>query len=117
MAFKLIISDTVTVPVKGFMTDETGRQQPVEFRLTCKRKRVSELKQADAARRQVGSPEPFDPADFMRDVTTGWHDMLDAAGQPLAFSVSGLDELLDIPGIAQIAFASYARENGAREKN
>jgi hypothetical protein len=117
MAFKLIVSDTVIVPVKGVISDANGKPVQFAFKLKCSRKKVSELKQADDLKRAADPTERFDHAEFIRGVAVGWEDVQDEGGQPREFSESGLAELMDIGGMAVLAFNSYARENGAREKN
>lgn len=58
-------------------------------------------------------------ADWLLQVLQGWHDVVDAQGQPLAFNRDTLDQLLDAyPRSSQEIFDAYvAALVGARRKN
>lgn len=112
MSFRLVISDTVAVPVAGSIPDATGRAAPFSFTLTCRRLPASELRAAIEAN-EATVPE------FVTSVVQGWSGLQDEAGQALPFSAAALEQLLDIVGMAGVAFAAYVQACGAkgREKN
>ncbi|WP_119157432.1 hypothetical protein [Caldimonas tepidiphila] len=110
MAFKLVVSNTVAVPVKGVISDEAGKSVPFNFSLTCERLTAAELKSViDSKETLVG--------EVVQRVAQGWSGVLDAEGQPLPYSDAGLAQLLDIPGIASLCFGAYIQAVGAKEKN
>ena len=58
--------------------------------------------------------------DFMAEVITGWSGqrlVLDADGQPAAFSPDALNALLNVAGVAAVLFNAYLKDCGAKEKN
>lgn len=109
MAFKLSVSDTVTVPVKGHIPNAAGAAQPFAFSLVCRRLKGATL------RALVKDPEQ-EVAPFVCDVTSGWQGVLDEDDQPLPFSQQGLAELLDIVGMPGLVFAAYIDACGAKGK-
>ena len=109
MAFKLKVSDTVLVPVKGEMKDEAGRSAAFSFSLVCKRLMADELREL-LERRDATVAESLVP------LTQGWRDVLDEDGKPVEFSSDALAALLNFPGVAGLAFQAYLTEVGARGK-
>lgn len=110
MVFKLIERNTVAVPVKGEIADESGKTERFDFSLLCRRLG------ADALSEQLKDSERSIKA-FMLDVTEGWRNVADADGNPVPFSESHLDELLETPGMAQLAFQCYLKEQAVKAKN
>ena len=109
MAFRLVVSQTVAVPVQGRVPDESGRPTLFNFTLLCRRLPASELKHAiDQTERTV--------AEFLASVVEGWEHVLDADGKPVPFSASALQQLLDIVGMATLCFQAYLEGCGARGK-
>lgn len=111
MAFKLIARDIVQVPVKGVLANETGKAEPFDFSLTCRRLG------ADAMRDQLKAGGERSLKEFMAPLVQGWRGVLDAQGNAVDFNPDALDALLDTPGLAALVFESYAKEQAAREKN
>lgn len=110
MAFKLIARNLCTVPVKGFLKDESGKPERFEFTLICRRTGAGDLRnKLDEAGRNT--------IHFMTEVVEGWKGVNDEAGNPVAFSDETLAALLDTPGLANLAFEAYIEQQGAREKN
>lgn len=110
MAFKLVVSNTVSVPVKGVLTDAQGRAEPFAFQLVCKRLGAADLARAvDARDKAVG--------EFLAEVVQGWSGVNDGDANAITYSDEALRQLLDVPGLAVLAFQAYLREVGAREKN
>lgn len=112
MSFRLVISDTVAVPVAGAIPDANGRPVPFTFSLVCRRMPARELRAA------IESNEAT-VAEFVTSVVQGWSGLQDDAGQALPFSPAALEQLLDIVGMAGIAFSAYVQACGVkgREKN
>lgn len=110
MAFKLIERNTVPVTVKGKIADEHGKTEIFDFILTCKRLGADALQDALKT-------EDRNLKSFMADVVEGWKGVHDAAGAPVDFTPDALDQLLDVPGVAGLAFKTYLEEQGARAKN
>lgn len=110
MAFKLVERNTVPVTVKGKIADENGKTEIFDFTLICKRMGADALQDAlKTEDRNIKS--------FMADVVEGWKGVLNQDGVNVAFNEEALDQLLDVPGIAGIAFKTYLEEQGARAKN
>ena len=110
MAFKLIARNLCTVPVKGFLKEESGKPERFEFTLICRRTGAGDLrKKLDEAGRNT--------IDFMTEVVESWKGVNDEVGNPVVFSEEALATLLDTPGLANMAFDAYLVEQGAREKN
>lgn len=109
MSFKLVISDTVTVPVKGTIPNAAGAPQAFSYSLVCERLKADTLRaMMDANERTV--PE------FLAGVVSDWAGVLDDDGQPLPFNHDGLAALFNIVGMAGVAFAAYLEACGARGK-
>ncbi len=109
MAFKLAISNTVTVPVEGHIPDAAGRKAPFSFRLVCRRLPADELRQAIDAN-DATVPE------FLAGVVTGWEGVQGDDGHELTYTGDGLRELLNIVGMAGVCFQAYLSACGARGK-
>jgi hypothetical protein len=113
--FKVSISDTVLVPVKGIIKDAEGKEQPFEFSLTCKRLAAAEMREDMKDGERPAS-------EIMAKVTTGWKGQglvldPDNGDKPAEFSADALDALLDISGVSMLCFNAFLREVGAKEKN
>lgn len=109
MAFRLVVSDTITVPVSGRLPDANGRAVPFTFTLTARRLPAGELRAAvDANDRTV--PE------FLGSVIRGWSGVLDDQGAELSYSPAALDALLDIVGMSGLIFGAYIEACGVRGK-
>jgi len=110
MPFKLIVSNTVLVPVKGVINDAAGKSSPFSFSLTCQRLNADELKEA------LSSSDTL-VGDVVARVAQDWSGVLDEEGQPVAYSDLALKQLLNIPGVAALCFGAYIQAVGAKEKN
>lgn len=110
MALKLIIRNKLRVPVKGSIADENGKQVPFSFLLLCTRLKQTEI---EAAMADKNAPV----LDFVRDVTNGWEDVLDEAGQPMAFDADNFNMVMDQAGLPGVCFQAYLKEVGAVAKN
>lgn len=110
MAFKLVERNSVAVQVKGEITGDKGTPEAFNFTLHCKRMGVEELQAAlkDDAR---------SVRDFLIDIAHGWSGVIGDEGATLPFTQDALGALLDVPGIAGLAFNSYLEQQGARAKN
>lgn len=109
MAFRLAISNTVTVPVEGHIPDAAGRKAPFSFRLICRRLPADELRNAIDAN-DATVPE------FLGSVVTGWEGVQGDDGHDLTFTGEALRELLNIVGMAGVCFGAYLAACGARGK-
>lgn len=111
MAIRIKVSSTVQFTVKGVINDERGIAQPFEFRLTCWRLSTDEYEAAtqDADGKKL--------VDFMAPLVQSWAGVKDEEGKDIPYTEDALRELFKIPGIAQLAFATYAVEAGAKAKN
>lgn len=109
MSFRLVVSDTIQVPVAGRVPDAAGRMQPFSFTLKARRLPASELKAAvDAS--EVTVPE------FLASLVHGWSGVLDDDGHELPHSSEAFARLMEIVGMAGICFAAYIEACGARGK-
>ncbi|OWW18409.1 hypothetical protein [Noviherbaspirillum denitrificans] len=112
MAFKLAVANTVIVPVK-FTVNNAGKEEQHNFSLDCARLMQNEItaktKQGDGL-----------ISDFMKGVTRNWSDqrlVIDDENNPVPFSAEAFDVMLSLPGLPAVAFNSYLKECGAKEKN
>lgn len=111
MAISLVVSNKIKFKVKGTLKTESGADQPFDFDLVCKRLNTDEVQ---SLKNEEGS---FVYADFMGHVIEGWDGVKDEAKQPVPYTVDAWEALAKIPGVAALAWATYMRENGAKEKN
>ncbi len=107
--FKLAISNTITVPIKGSIPDDKGGAVPFNFTLRCKRLKADELKDAVEQNDRT-------LAQFMADITEGWDGVADAEGNALPYSRAALDELFNIVGMVLLVFQAYMDACGAKGK-
>ncbi len=110
MAFKLVERNSVAVQVKGEITGDKGTPEPFNFTLHCKRMGVEELQAAL-------KDESRSVRDFLVDIAHGWAGVNDAEGTALPFAPAAMGALLDVPGLAALAFSAYLEQQGARAKN
>ena len=109
MAFRLVVSNTVAVPVQGRVPDENGKPVPFNFTLLCRRLPASEL-------RAVIENNDRTVPEFLTSVVEGWDAVLDADGKAVQFTPAGLQQLLEIVGMATVCFQAYLEFCGARGK-
>jgi hypothetical protein len=109
MAFRLVISDTITVPVAGRLPDAGGRMLPFGFTLVCKRLPADQLKA------EVESDERTVP-EFLTGVVQDWTGVQDDAGAELAFHPTALAALLNIVGMSGLIFKAYIEACGVKGK-
>jgi hypothetical protein len=110
MSFKLIVRNKLRVQVKGTINDENGKPVPFSFALLCDRLPQSQI---DAALKNKDESV----VDFLKPITQGWEDMLDATGQPLPFSAEKFDEVMEEAGVPAVCFQAYLKAVGATAKN
>lgn len=111
--YKIVVSDTVAVQVKGALSDADGKPASFKFTLVCKRLNAEEFK----SRMEGGESTT---KDVMQEVTTGWNGqrlVLEEDGTPAEFCADALEALLDINGMANVCFVAYGKESGAHAKN
>ena len=111
MAFKIVVSDTVGVKVKGSMVDAAGITQPFDFTLFCNRL------DSDTINNKLKNESDSSITDFMAEVTTGWQDVRGDDNAIIAFNSQALRQMFNIPGIPMLAFRAYLGDVGAKEKN
>jgi hypothetical protein len=109
VSFRLVVSDTITVPVSGRLPDAAGRMQPFSFTLKARRLPASELRTAVEAS-DTTVPE------FLAGLVHGWSGVLDDEGRELPYSPAALAQLFEIVGMAGIVFQAYIESTGARGK-
>ena len=112
MSFRLVVSDTISVPVAGRLPDASGRAVPFSFTLTARRLPATELLAA------IDNNDRTEP-EFLGSVVRGWSGVQTDDGADLPYSPAALDALLDIVGMAGLVFSSYIEACGvkAKEKN
>lgn len=110
MALKLVVRNKLRVQVKGTQSDENGKQVPFSFVLLCNRKKQSEI---DA----VLADKDALVLDFVRDVTTGWEEVLDAANEAIEFDADSFNMVMEEAGLPTICFQAYLKTVGATAKN
>lgn len=109
MAFRLVISDTITVPVAGRLPDAGGRLVPFAFSLMCRRLPADELRQ------EIESNERTVP-EFLASVVNDWSGVQDDMGKELPFHPSALSSLLNIVGMAGLILKAYIEACGVKGK-
>ena len=112
MSIRLVVSNTVTVRIKGSMTNEHGTPEPFDFSLICDRMDSDEL-------REVAGDSDTLLVDVMAQRCKGWTHVLDEQRAPLPFSEELLRQLLKPVGMAGLAFQAYVKACGVKgqEKN
>lgn len=111
MSISIVISNKVKFKVKGFIKNEAGVDQPFDFDLICRRLDTDEIQE------QKSEDGAFVYADFMEAVIEDWAGVKDDNKQAVPYSDGAWRALAKIPGVAALAWSSYIRENGAKEKN
>ena len=109
MSFKLVVSDTVLVPVSGKIQDAAGRYVPFNFVLTMRRMPEADL---TAAVETNATTVP----QFVAGLTSGWSGVLDDEGMELPFTEANLAALVDIFGMAGLCFKAYFEACGVKGK-
>ncbi|MGF6116694.1 hypothetical protein ABIE30_000638 [Janthinobacterium lividum] len=111
--YKIVVGNTVAVPVAGSHTNESGNVIPFKFSLICKRLDTAGLKSAlNGGETQVD--------EFIADVAMGWRDqrlVLEDDDKPAEFCEDALAALLSISGMGMLCFTAYMKEAGAKAKN
>jgi hypothetical protein len=107
MAFRLYVSNTITVPVAGKLPGADGKPAAFSFSLQAKRLSQSALRDiVDSNQRTV--PE------LLADVVTGWDGVLDDDSNQVPFTPANLAALLEIVGMAGVIFGAYLESCGAK---
>ncbi len=109
MVFRLIVSDTVAVAIKGSIPNAAGLAQPFNYSLVCERLTADAL-------RDVLLDNEIKVTEFMTGLVRDWSGIQGADGQPLDFSPDGLAMLFNIVGMAGVAFQAYLEACGAKGK-
>lgn len=112
MAISIVVSDKVRFEVKVTINDAAGKAQPFKFWLTCHRLDSDALQ----ARMQSDNAGVVF-ADFMAENIIDWSDVIDESRAPVPYSETSWRLLCKTPGLANVAFHTYLREVGAKEKN
>lgn len=107
MAFKLVVSDTVTVSVQGKLPDAGGKLQAFSYSLTARRMPQSELS-ATLKLQDVSFSE------WLAERITGWSGVLDQDGNEVPFTPPNLAVLLDVVGMSSLITTAYLESCGAR---
>ena len=107
--FKLLVSDTITVPVAGRLPDAAGNFAPFSFTITARRLPADKM-------REVLLNEELLTTDFLRSVIQGWASVMDEGGNQLEFSAAALDAMLNIVGMANLIYAAYIDACGVKGK-
>ncbi|MYM65431.1 hypothetical protein GTP45_01110 [Pseudoduganella sp. FT55W] len=110
--YKVMVSDTVIVPVEGNLKDEHGNTVAFKFKLTCDRLSADDLKTKMSSQSSI--------KDILREIVKGWEGqrlVLEEDDTPAPFCPDSFDQLIDIAGLALLCFNTFVKENGAVEKN
>lgn len=112
--YKVVVSDTVLVPVEGTLTDAEGNPQAFKFSLICGRL------PSDEKRKAFESLAINDIPKFFAPLTKGWREQTlvqEEDGSPAQFCAEALEALFNIDGIGQLVFNAYTAESAAKAKN
>lgn len=108
MSFRLIVSNTVTIPVSGSMPDAAGKPSRFSFTLRAKRLSLSELRTMTDGVDDRTAPQ------FLLDNVQGWDNVLDDDGNLVPFSRDALEQMLEILGMAGLILSAYVEACGAK---
>jgi hypothetical protein len=112
MAFKLVVSNTVEVPVK-FTVNDGGKTASFQFAVLANRL------PADAFKALADDRSERTVAEFLAEQITGWRGqrlVVDDNGQPVEFSPDALAVMLSLVGLAGLVFEAYVLACGAQGK-
>ncbi len=120
MSIKIAISQHVTFPVAGCITNADGTSEDFAFRLTARRLNHEELQQAHqdivVGISQVGTNQPVTAK--LQELVTGWFDVYDGKGEPVPFSAEAFTGLLRAYGdLNMIVWRAYQADAVAKAKN
>ncbi|MFN7155083.1 MAG: hypothetical protein ACK4OE_15470 [Acidovorax sp.] len=114
MSISIVVDNKVKFRVKGSFRNGEGVDQPFDFGLRCKRldtDAITDLKSSDGS---------YIYADFMAAVIEEWFDVNGGGAdgkKAVPYTTDAWHALCKTPGVAALAWATYMRENGAKEKN
>lgn len=112
--FRALVSNTVLVAFTLAIKDENGKDVQRKATLVCERLEASELRKEVMDGNRPSS-------EVLRKVTKGWQEQTlvqdEETGQLAEFSPEAFDAMLEVPGVANVAWQSYLREASAKEKN
>ncbi|MFC5498134.1 hypothetical protein ACFPOE_11360 [Caenimonas terrae] len=112
MARKLMVSDTVQVPVTLVLAGKGGKSETHKFHLVQDRLGGEEL------RKQMASDSPVN--EFLAGITKGWGGqklVVEEDGTPSEFSQEAFADMLTIAGAPAVFLNAYVKEVVAKEKN
>jgi hypothetical protein len=112
VSIRLVVSDTVSVPVNGLISDADGKSVPFSFTLKCKRLSTSAFK----AQLDLVTSGDLNGDALMSSLTLGWSGVQDGDGKDVEFSEGALAQLWEVPGISGVAFGAFIEANNARGK-
>lgn len=112
MAFIPVKRSVASFPISVLVYGDSGQKQAIEFTAQYRRHKQSELDHLsdsiankirkergdELITRKDGTTPLFEfetSVDFLAEIMTGWPGVVDAHGQPRAFSTEALRELLD----------------------
>jgi len=124
MAFVLKQSDTYTWPITLVIPVDGGRREKHTFDGEFKRlpqTRINEIvriARATERNRFEAEEEVLEDQAACAEILVGWSNVVDDDGNEIPFSVSALDQLLELPTIAgQIVRAWFESLEVAKRKN
>lgn len=112
--FKIALSPTFRAPVTVEIVGADGSPQKYPFTAEFRRLKLSELEDLMARIRDKGLSDP----DVLREVVSGWAQVVDEAGSELPFSADALEQVLEIPEACRaLVNAFMTKVTGARRGN
>lgn len=109
MALKFKIGNVSTFKVSGVLNDEEGNPEAFDFKLTCHRHQVDQVKKMINA--------DGDMVDFLEKVIISWTGVKNEDGSSVPYSAEALREVCKTTGMAALIYNTYLLESGARAKN
>jgi len=112
MAYRLVVSDTVEVPIK-FTANDGGKNASFFFHLLAKRLSQDEFKSI------IDAADGRSVSEFLVEQITGWRGqrlVVDDSGQPAAYSPEAMEAMLGLVGLPGIVFSAYIEACGAKGK-
>lgn len=122
MAFVLKQSDSYSWPVTLIIPVDGGRREKHTFDAEFKRlpqTRINEIiRQARAGQGGTDEESALEDQSACAEIMVGWSNVIDDSGEEIPFSVTALDQLLELPTIAaQIIRAWSESLEVAKRKN
>jgi hypothetical protein len=116
--FKISKKPTFTWPVNAAVVGDKGQYTKVSFTAEFKRVTQAEIDELLERLRAEAEENKLTDRALADELLVGFTDVADEEGQPLEYSQTNKELLLNVPGIASVVAQTFFKAiGGAREKN